>query len=150
MKHTKNKLNGTQKGLDRNHGYKSHREVLVFSDDERRHENKAFSVGYRLFLSNLKVTDVKWLLVDVDSVGACSQTTHGGQVATVAPHCLNDEHSPLGAASWLFDAITCLIHTHIKQYTIIKQEKYVHAESMQMQNTLYTQVELTGIFYLSW
>lgn len=72
---------------------------MVFSDDERRHENKAFSVGYRLFLSNLKVTDVKWLLVDVDSVGACSQTTHGGQVATVAPHCLNDEHSPLGAAS---------------------------------------------------
>lgn len=48
-------------------------------------------------VSNLQVPDVKRLLVDVDGVGACGQAAHAGQVATVAPHGLNDEDPPLGA-----------------------------------------------------
>lgn len=58
--------------------------------------------------SDLKVPDVKRLLVDVDGVRARGQTPYGGQVATVAPHGLDDEDPPLGAAGRLFDAVTCL------------------------------------------
>lgn len=53
----------------------------------------------QIFLSDLKVPDVKWLLVDVDRVSTRCQAAHSGQVPTVAPHRLNDEHSPLGATS---------------------------------------------------
>lgn len=61
------------------------------------------------FCSDLQVTDVKLLLVDVDRVGTCSQTAHSGQVAAVAPHGLDDEDPPLGAAGRLLDAVTRLI-----------------------------------------
>lgn len=46
--------------------------------------------------------------MDVDGVRPRSQTPHGGQVAAVAPHGLDDEDPPLGAAGRLFDAVTRL------------------------------------------
>lgn len=49
-------------------------------------------------MSDLQVPDVKRLLVDVDRVGARGQTANSGQVAAVAPHGLDDEDPPLGAA----------------------------------------------------
>lgn len=61
-------------------------------------------------MSDLQVPDVERLLIDIDGVCACCQTAHSGQVATVAPHGLDDEDPPLGAAGRLFDAVTCLIH----------------------------------------
>ena len=66
-------------------------------------------------VSDLQVPDVERLLVDVDRVGARGQTANRGQVATVAPHGLDDEDPPLGAAGRLLDAITCLRHTKICQ-----------------------------------
>lgn len=66
-------------------------------------------------MSDLQVPDVKRLLVDVDRVGARGQTANSGQVAAVAPHGLDDEDPPLGAAGWLLDAIACLRHTKIYQ-----------------------------------
>lgn len=46
--------------------------------------------------------------MDVDGVRPRSQTPYGGQVTAVAPHGLDDEDPPLGAAGRLFDAVTCL------------------------------------------
>lgn len=60
------------------------------------------------WFSDLQVSDVKRLLVDVDGVRPCSQTPHGRQVTAVAPHGLDDEDPPLGAAGRLFDAVTRL------------------------------------------
>lgn len=59
--------------------------------------------------------DVKLLLVDVDGVGPCSQTAHRGQIAAVAPHGLDDEDPPLGAAGRLLDAVTRLIPTQVRK-----------------------------------
>lgn len=60
-------------------------------------------------MRHLQVSDVKRLLVDVGSVGACSQSSHTGQVSTVTAHSLNDEHAPLGPAGRLLDAVTRLM-----------------------------------------
>lgn len=60
------------------------------------------------WFSNLQVPDVKGLLVDVDGIRPRSETPHGGQVTAVAPHGLDDEDPPLGAAGRLFDAVTRL------------------------------------------
>lgn len=59
-------------------------------------------------MSNLQVSDVKWLLVDVGGVRSGSQSGHGCQVAAVAAHRLNDEHAPLRPAGRLLDAVTSL------------------------------------------
>ena len=48
--------------------------------------------------THLQVPDVEGLLEDVGSVCASRQSPHVGQVATEAPHGLNDEHAPLGPA----------------------------------------------------
>lgn len=48
--------------------------------------------------THLQVPDVEGLLEDVGSVCASCQSSHVGQVATEAPHGLNDEHAPLGPA----------------------------------------------------
>ncbi len=61
-------------------------------------------------LSYLQVSDVKWLLVDVCSIGSSSQPPHTGQVSTVASHGLNDEHASLGPTGRLLDAVTSLTH----------------------------------------
>lgn len=46
--------------------------------------------------------------MDVDGVRPRGQTPNGGQVTAVAPHGLDDEDPPLGAAGRLLDAVTCL------------------------------------------
>ena len=58
--------------------------------------------------THLQVSDAKFVLVDVCSVGPCRQPRHGGQVSTVTPHGLNDEHPPLGASCRLLDPVTSL------------------------------------------
>lgn len=60
---------------------------------------------------HLQVSDVKRLLIDVGGVGACSQSSHTGQVSTVTAHSLNDEHTPLGSTGRLLDAITSLMQS---------------------------------------
>lgn len=57
---------------------------------------------------HLQVPDVEGLLEDVGGVGARRQPPHGGQVSAVAPHGLNDEDAPLGAAGRLLDAVARL------------------------------------------
>lgn len=69
--------------------------------------------------SHLQVSDVEGLLVDVDGIGARSQAAHGGQVATVAPHGLNDEDAALGAAGRLLDAVTRLDHAQGSGFTCV-------------------------------
>lgn len=87
--------------------------------------------------TDLQVSDVERLLIDVDGVGARCQSAHSGQVATVAPHCLNDEDPPLGAAGWLLDAITCLNHTHTHtDYTVTTRQNGTFIPHMQQQNAL--------------
>lgn len=60
----------------------------------------------------LEVSDVEGLLEDVRCISAGRQPSHGGQVAAVAPHGLDYEHAPLGAAGRLLDAIAGLTHAH--------------------------------------
>lgn len=64
---------------------------------------------------DLQVPDVKRLLVDVHCVGTRGQTAYSGQVATVAPHGLNNKDPSLGAAGRLFDAVTRLDHKQTVQ-----------------------------------
>lgn len=71
------------------------------------------------WVSDLQVPDVKRLLVDVDGIRPRSQTPHGGQVAAVAPHGLDDEHPPLGATGRLFDAVTRLDDRVFSKYRTI-------------------------------
>lgn len=62
-------------------------------------------------IPDLQVSDIKRLLIDVDGVSASRQPAHRSQVATVPPHGLDDEDSPLGATGRLLDAVARLIHT---------------------------------------
>lgn len=59
-------------------------------------------------MCHLQVPDVKWLLIDVGSISSSGETPHTGQVATVASHSLNDEHTSLGSTGRLLDAVTGL------------------------------------------
>lgn len=56
----------------------------------------------------LQVSDIKRLLKNVGSVGSGGEPPHVGQVATVAPHGLDDEHTALGPTGRLLDAVTRL------------------------------------------
>lgn len=56
----------------------------------------------------LQVSDIKRLLENVGSVGSGGEPPHVGQVAAVAPHGLDDEHTALGPAGRLLDAVTRL------------------------------------------
>jgi len=51
----------------------------------------------------LQVLDGELLLVDVGGISTAGQTGQGGQVAAVATHRLDDEHSALGALGRLTD-----------------------------------------------
>lgn len=73
--------------------------------------------------SHLQVSDVKRLLVDVGGVGSSRQAPHGGQVSTVAPHGLDDEDPPLGAAGRLLDAVACLTYQSEEQTLMSLNEK---------------------------
>lgn len=57
---------------------------------------------------DLQVSDVKRLLVNVGGIRPSGQAGHGGQVAAVTSHRLDDEHAPLGSAGRLLDPVTCL------------------------------------------
>lgn len=46
----------------------------------------------------LQVSDVKGLFKDVGSISSSGEPPHVGQVATIAPHGLDDEHTALGPA----------------------------------------------------
>lgn len=52
--------------------------------------------------------DAERLLINVSSIGSGGQASHGCQVAAVSSHCLNNEHSSLGASSRLFDPVARL------------------------------------------
>lgn len=60
----------------------------------------------------LQVSDVKWLFVDVGSISSSSQASYTGQVATIASHGLNDEHTSLGPTGRLLDAVTSLVRAY--------------------------------------
>lgn len=64
-------------------------------------------------MSYLQISDIKLFLVDIRCVSPSSQASYCGQVATVAPHGLNDEHASLGPAGRLLDAVTSLTHAHM-------------------------------------
>jgi len=56
----------------------------------------------------LQVLDGELLLVDVGGISTAGQTGQGGQVATVATHRLDDEHSALGALGRLTNTVADL------------------------------------------
>lgn len=56
----------------------------------------------------LEISDGEGLLKNVGSISPSRQSCHGGQIATVTTHCLDDKHSPLGACCRLLDAVTGL------------------------------------------
>ena len=79
-----------------------------------------YMLCYWEMMYHLQVPDVKWFLVDVSSISSSSQTCNTGQVATVASHSLNDEHTSLRSTGRLFDAVACLTQiTSQCQYTVI-------------------------------
>lgn len=64
---------------------------------------------YRLGVAiYLQVPNGEGLLKNVGSISPGCQPRHGGQVAAVATHRLNDEHPTLGACCRLLDAVTRL------------------------------------------
>lgn len=86
----------------------------------QKREEETTDLLQMVSLSDLQVPDVERLLVDVDGVCACSQAPHSGQVATVAPHGLDDEDPPLGATGRLLDAVTRL--SHAQSETLLNQQ----------------------------
>lgn len=66
-------------------------------------------------MGHLQVPDVKGLLVDVRGVRTGGEARDGSQVATVAPHGLDDEHAPLCPAGRLLDAVASLIRADMQR-----------------------------------
>ncbi len=58
--------------------------------------------------AHLQVLNAEFLLKDVGGVSPSGQTGHGGQVAAVSTHSLNDEHAALGPCCRLLDSVTGL------------------------------------------
>lgn len=87
----------------------------------------------RCATADLQVPDVERLLVDVDRVGACSQAAHSGQVATVAPHGLDDEDPALGATGRLLDAVARL--SHGQRAALFNQQRFTRENMQQLHKT---------------
>lgn len=76
--------------------------VLNLSSHSSDHCGNSLETGElpsRLWVASyLQVSNGEGLLKNVGSIGPSCQSSHGGQVATVATHSLNDKHPTLGAS----------------------------------------------------